>query len=184
MMIAPARAEAGIRSATAGDSSGRRRARYQSAEDAGRNGAFLRAEELGDEVGGQADSDDQDDHQPDREWIEHAVAVISFVGKNRQDDQSDQRKPRDRIQFAGVDPIHIRMEAGLALEQDGEHARHNERDGGVAKDESAPDGVGGQQRDLAGQADIRPGAVPRQEIAQDQQGRDGDESGGRQPGAA
>ncbi|MCZ7563877.1 MAG: hypothetical protein M5U08_08740 [Burkholderiales bacterium] len=158
---------------------GCRGARHESAEDAEREGALPRPDQLQCDVAGEAQARDQHDHQPDPVGVERRVRAVPLVGQDGQHDERQRRELQHRHQVAPLEALEEPAQLGLEVEErrDGDRQHHRER--ALAVPAHRAEHVGKQHGDHGRGARI--GARFAALIGRDDRDPDQDEAGGEDP---
>lgn len=172
-----------LAAAAPGDTGGGGRARNEAAQQAREQGTALAAEEFSGQVTGQANADNQHDHQADGEGVEHPEVAHRLVRQHGQDHQAHQHQPRDLAQVVLADVVHHRVQPLLAVQQHHDNARHHHGLEPVAEHDDDAHREHDQHRHLGGQPDVRILLLALAQVAEDDHGRQGQEGGSHNPAA-
>ena len=124
------------------------------------------------------------DHGPDLKRIEHAVRTVPLIGKNRQDDQSDEHELDNRSDVGFADRRHDRMQRLLPMQQHGGPAAHNNAKRHLIERNGDARQIHHQRGCLRGQPRLQHFVGGFQHAADDQHRRHCNQSGANQPDVA
>ena len=140
------------------------------------------SEKLLGHIPGDADPDDQHDHEPDVEGIEHVIGTIGAVGQHRQHDQGNECQTENGAHVRLADPVHEVVHGLFPLQQN----RHRTADAHgrscLLQREQDADPEHDQGSYLGGGSGVILAATQASNIHHHHQGRDGKHSRADKPG--